>query len=85
MMGKVSLRAFAKVNYALEVRGLRDYGYHEISSVLQSISLADEVEIERSEGGFELRLEPEETKVGPLEQNTVCKAWRLLRGLAGAE
>lgn len=85
MTGKVSLRAFAKVNYALEVRGLRDDGYHEISSVLQSISLADELEIERSEGGFELRLEPEETEVGPLEQNTVCKAWRLLCGLAGAE
>ena len=85
MTGKVSLRAFAKVNYALEVRGLRDDGYHEISSVLQSISLADEVEIERSYGGFELRLEPEETEVGPLEQNTVCKAWRLLCGLAGAE
>ncbi len=79
---KVSLRAFAKVNYALEVRGLRDDGYHEIASVLQSISLADEVEIERSKRGFELRIGPE---VGALEQNTVYRAWRLLCGLADAE
>jgi 4-diphosphocytidyl-2-C-methyl-D-erythritol kinase len=82
---KVRLRAFAKINYALEVRGLRDDGYHEISSVLQSISLADEVEIERSKGRFELHIEPEGSEVGTLEQNTVYKAWRLLCGLSGAE
>jgi 4-diphosphocytidyl-2-C-methyl-D-erythritol kinase len=82
---KVRLRAFAKVNYALEVRGLRDDGYHEISSVLQSISLADEVEIERSTGEFELNIEPGGTEVGTLEQNTVYRAWELLRRLSGAE
>ena len=82
---KLRLRAFAKVNYALEVRGLRDDGYHEISSVLQSISLADEVEIERSKGDFELRVEPEGAEAGPLEQNTVYRAWRLLCGSAGSE
>ncbi len=82
---KVRLRAFAKVNYALEVGERRDDGYHEISSVLQSISLADEVEIERSEGNFELRAEPEGVQLGPPEQNTVYRAWRLLCGLAGSE
>jgi 4-diphosphocytidyl-2-C-methyl-D-erythritol kinase len=82
---KVRLRAFAKVNYALEVQGLRDDGYHEISSILQSISLADEVEIERSQGAFELRLEPEGAEIGPLEQSTVYRTWRLLCRLAGAE
>jgi 4-diphosphocytidyl-2-C-methyl-D-erythritol kinase len=73
---RIRLRAFAKVNYALEVRGLRPDGYHEISTVLQSISLADEVEIERAERGFELIVEPEGVEeVGPLEENTVYKAW----------
>jgi 4-diphosphocytidyl-2-C-methyl-D-erythritol kinase len=82
---KVRLRAFAKVNYALEVRGLRDDGYHEISSVLQSISLADEVEIERSKGRFELHIEPEGMELGKLEQNTVYRSWKLLRRLSGTE
>jgi 4-diphosphocytidyl-2-C-methyl-D-erythritol kinase len=82
---KVCLRAFAKVNYALEVRSLRDDGYHEISSVLQSISLADEVEIERSKGRFELHVEPEGIEIVRLEQNTIYRAWELLRGLSGAE
>jgi 4-diphosphocytidyl-2-C-methyl-D-erythritol kinase len=82
---KVRLRAFAKVNYALEVRGLRDDGYHEIASVLQSISLADELEIERTGGGFELLFEPEGVEVGPLEENTVYKAWVLLWEGSGHE
>ena len=82
---KVRLRAFAKVNYALEVGERRDDGYHEISSILQSISLADEVEIERSKGHFELRVEPEGAELGPPEQNTVYRAWRLLCGSTGSE
>ena len=78
MTERIRLRAFAKVNYALEVRGLRPDGYHEISTVLQSISLADEVEIERAERGFELVVEPEGVEVGPPEANTVYKAWTWL-------
>lgn len=74
----VRLRAFAKINYALAVLGLRDDGYHEVATVMQSISLADEVEIEQTGGGFELLTEPEKAEVGPLEKNTVYKAWSLL-------
>jgi 4-diphosphocytidyl-2-C-methyl-D-erythritol kinase len=85
LMGKVRLQAFAKVNYALEVRGLRDDGYHEIASVLQSVSLADELEIERSRGGFELISEPEGVEIGPLEENTIYKALTLLREASGRE
>ena len=85
MTRRISLRAFAKINYALEVRGLRDDGYHEISSVFQSISLADELEIERTQGGFELFFEPEGVEVGPLEENTVYKAWASLWEASGHE
>ena len=74
-MERVRLRAFAKVNYALEVRGVRPDGYHKISTVMQNISLADEVEIERAERGFELVVEPEDAEIGPPEENTVYKAW----------
>ena len=45
MIREVRLKAFAKVNYALDVLGLRADGYHEVSTVMQSISLADEVEL----------------------------------------
>ncbi|HET6689036.1 MAG TPA: 4-(cytidine 5'-diphospho)-2-C-methyl-D-erythritol kinase [Rubrobacter sp.] len=85
MTDRIVLWAFAKVNYALEVRGLRDDGYHEISSVFQSVSLADELEIERSGGGFELIFAPDKVEVGPLEENTVYKAWALLWEASGHE
>jgi 4-diphosphocytidyl-2-C-methyl-D-erythritol kinase len=79
------LRAFAKVNYALDVLGLREDGYHQVSTVMQSISLADEVELRRIAGGFGLSFEPEEAELGPPEQNTAYLAWRLLQRLTGDE
>ncbi|HEX2728263.1 MAG TPA: hypothetical protein VHM16_00825, partial [Rubrobacteraceae bacterium] len=75
----IHLRAFAKVNYTLEVRGIRRDGYHEISTVMQNVSLADEIELTRAASGFDLRIEPEDVEVGPPESNTVYGAWTLLR------
>ncbi|HVD34305.1 MAG TPA: 4-(cytidine 5'-diphospho)-2-C-methyl-D-erythritol kinase [Rubrobacter sp.] len=85
MKREVWLRAFAKVNYALDVLGLRADGYHEISTVMQSISLADEVQLRRAAGGFDLSLEPEEVKIGSQERNTTYLAWKAFQGLAGEE
>lgn len=80
----VRLRAYAKVNYALEVGGRRFDGYHDIRTVMQSISLYDEVEIERGVGeGLELAVEPEEAEVGEPERNTVHRAWSLLQDVCG--
>jgi 4-diphosphocytidyl-2-C-methyl-D-erythritol kinase len=80
-MREIGLKAFAKVNYALDVLGLRADGYHEVSTVMQSISLCDEVEIERLAEGFELSVEPEEAEIGPPERNTAYIAWKMLQGL----
>jgi 4-diphosphocytidyl-2-C-methyl-D-erythritol kinase len=82
---KIQIRAFAKVNYALDVLGLRGDGYHEVRTVMQSISLADEVELQRATADFELTSEPEEAEIGPPEQNTAYLAWKLLRGLTNDE
>jgi 4-diphosphocytidyl-2-C-methyl-D-erythritol kinase len=84
-MREVRLRAFAKVNYALDVLGLRADGYHEVRTVMQSISLADEVELRRATGGFDLSLEPEELRIGAQEQNTTYLAWKAFQRLAGKE
>ena len=84
-MREVRLRAFAKVNYALDVLGLRADGYHEVSTVMQSISLADEVELRRAAGGFDLSLEPEEVEIGLQERNTTYLAWKALQRLTGEE
>jgi 4-diphosphocytidyl-2-C-methyl-D-erythritol kinase len=84
-MRQIRLRAFAKVNYALDVLGLRGDGYHEVRTVMQSISLADGVDLQRTRGGFELASEPEEVEIGPPERNTAYLAWKLLRESNGDE
>lgn len=81
----IRLKAFAKLNYALDILRLRPDGYHEIRTVMQSISLADEVEVERAENGFDLTVEPAGTDVGSKQKNTVFMAWKSLREAAGEE
>ena len=42
--------AFAKVNLTLDVLGKREDGYHDIKSVMQTISLRDDIEIDIGTG-----------------------------------
>ena len=41
-----SVNAYAKINLFLDITALRDDGYHDIQSVMQSVSLCDVVDIE---------------------------------------
>lgn len=41
----ITLNAYAKLNLSLDVTGKRADGYHELDSIMQTISLADTVEI----------------------------------------
>ncbi len=43
----LNVSAFAKINLTLEVIGKRDDGYHQISSVMQTIGLADVLSFEQ--------------------------------------
>ena len=38
--------AYAKLNLTLDVLGKRDDGYHELETVMQQITLYDEIEID---------------------------------------
>lgn len=42
--------AFAKVNLTLDVLGKRDDGYHDLKSVMQTISIRDDIEIDVDTG-----------------------------------
>ena len=74
------LLAPAKVNLTFEVLGRRADGYHEVRTVLQSLSLADELTFEES-GGLSLTVEPE--GAAPVEENLVLAAARLLQRESG--
>ncbi len=39
------MKAYGKLNLTLDVLGMRDDGYHDISSVMQTVSLSDEITV----------------------------------------
>jgi len=47
----LSLPSFAKINWSLEIPGKRPDGYHEVKTLLQTISLRDELHFELSNDG----------------------------------
>ena len=40
-MNEISLKAYAKINIGLDISARRDDGYHELSTIMQSVDLAD--------------------------------------------
>lgn len=65
--------AFAKINLFLEITGKRPDGYHDLVTVMQTVSLADTLTFERSETpGVRLLA----NGIGTGEDNLVCRAAR---------
>jgi 4-diphosphocytidyl-2-C-methyl-D-erythritol kinase len=56
-MKSLSFKAYAKVNLGLSVIGKRGDGYHELRTIYQSISLADELAVSISPGSSMVDLE----------------------------
>lgn len=56
-MQSLSLKAYAKINLGLSILGRRENGFHELRTIYQSISLADEVEVRLSRGSGPVRLQ----------------------------
>jgi 4-diphosphocytidyl-2-C-methyl-D-erythritol kinase len=51
-MYSMTLRAFAKINLSLHVKGVRSDGYHEIQTIFQTIDLFDRLTFEDRRGPF---------------------------------
>ena len=86
-MESITVKAFAKVNLCLDVRGLMDNGYHEVAMILQQIDLHDDVilsweeaeEVETPAGadpleGLEIKLEVSRGDVPADGSNLAWKA-----------
>ena len=42
----ISVKAYAKINLFLDIEGIRDNGYHNILSLMQSVTLHDKIDVE---------------------------------------
>lgn len=78
------IKAFAKINLGLEVVRKRPDGYHDILTLFQSVSLADEIDFRPAPRG-ELLVRGDDPGVPWDESNLVHQAARLLRERTRAE
>ncbi|MDQ7006931.1 MAG: 4-(cytidine 5'-diphospho)-2-C-methyl-D-erythritol kinase [Acidobacteriota bacterium] len=78
MRRRIEVRAFAKINWVLDLLGPRDDGYTEIATVFQTIDLADRVILglrDAEEPSVALRLAGRPLDVAP-ERNLALRAAR---------
>jgi 4-diphosphocytidyl-2-C-methyl-D-erythritol kinase len=80
----MNVKSFAKINLGLEIVGKRPDGYHDIRTLFQTISLADELAFEPAPDGV-LRLEGDDPAVAWDETNLVHRAARLLQEKTGTD
>jgi len=76
----IKIKAFAKINFTLDVVGQRDDGYHLIQSVMQQISLCDNLFLEPA-NGIHIRCDHRYLSLSP--RNTIYTAAQLFFEAAG--
>ena len=76
----MKLKAYAKLNLALEVKAKRPDGYHELDTIMQSISLHDIVSIEKN-GAISVSMDKGEVEE---KSNTAYKAAELFSQHTGS-
>lgn len=80
---RLTIEAPAKVNLHLEIHGKREDGYHEIETLLVTVSLYDTLEFREVPDGTDFHCS--EPSVGVGEENLVMRAVRLVRVESGIE
>jgi len=77
-MGKIQVRAPAKVNLFLKITGRRADGYHLLDSLMVPVSLSDELEIEVQSSGSGIVVSCDDPTVPGGETNLAYRAAALL-------
>ncbi len=75
---KITLLSPAKINLHLEILGKRKDGYHELAMLMQTIDLADYLEIELNDEGI-LNLNSNNKELDLNEDNLIIKTGNILR------
>lgn len=76
-MNEIQLTAPAKINLALDITGKRPDGYHQVRMIMQSVSLADDVLLKKT--NREQELTTNALNIPRDEKNIALKAWLLLK------
>ena len=76
----MKFKSCAKINLSLEIHAPRADGYHTISSLMQSVSLCDELDFETNGQGLRLTVPPQ---VPGDQDNIIFKAAELFAAVTG--
>ena len=74
----LTLPSFAKVNWSLRILGRRSDGYHEVRTILQTVSLQDDLEFEVSGDGV-VRLICDQPDIPTDDRNLIVRAGNALK------
>lgn len=77
MITHLRLKAYGKINLALDVLGRRQDGYHEVRMIMQTVGLHDRIDLYRI-SGTDIRIETNLFYLPTNEQNLAYRAARLL-------
>lgn len=76
-MSSITKKGYAKINLHLDITGIMDNGYHSVQTVMQSVSLCDEVTVSlRGDGAYNVSSNVEGVPTD--EKNLAVKAARAL-------
>lgn len=81
-MKQIEIKAFAKINLSLDVCGILDNGFHEVSMIMQQILLCDDVKVKWQENnavsGIDISLSTNRYYLPTDERNLAYKAALLM-------
>lgn len=77
-MRETTIKSYAKINLSLDVTGIREDGYHELETVMQRVSLVDEVRVRWSEEAEGINLGCSKPYLPVDERNIAYKAAALM-------
>jgi len=78
----LQLKSFAKINWTLRILGKRSDGYHEIDTILQTVSLHDYIAFKRREDGRVI-IHTDSPHIPRDDANLIVKAANALQNSAG--
>ncbi len=94
-MKEITLKSYGKINLCLDVGGIRQDGFHEIETVMQRISLHDEVQIQwipeagdngrRRQEPIAIELTTNKASLPTDDSNLACKAAKLMADVYGTK
>ncbi len=79
----LTLTAHAKINLFLEVLNKRPDGYHDVVTIMQCVTLADEITLTRNNSGPEVVYR--NCPACDFHDDIILRAWQALRDAAGRE